>query len=162
MREEERKRNISLFLHLFMHLLVDTCMCPDWIKPTTFWCMEWCSNQVTWSGLTVGFSFSFFLFWKSFFSYVYWFERETLIGCLHIFPDRGSNLQPRYVPWLEIEPPSFLVCGRCSSQLNHTSKGLTVVLICISLMINDEHLTCSLVICVSSLEKHLFKSFAYF
>ena len=27
---ERKKRNIDLFFHLFMHLLVDYCVCPDW------------------------------------------------------------------------------------------------------------------------------------
>ena len=41
---------------------------------------------------------------------------------------------------------------------------LTVVLICISLMINgvEQLFVCSLAICLSSLNKYLFKSFAYF
>ena len=29
-RERECDRNIDLSLHLFMHLLADSCMCPDW------------------------------------------------------------------------------------------------------------------------------------
>ena len=41
---------------------------------------------------------------------------------------------------------------------------LIVVLICISLMINgvEQLFVCSLAICLSSLNKYLFKSFAYF
>ena len=41
---------------------------------------------------------------------------------------------------------------------------LTVVLICISLIINgvEQLFVCSLAICLSSLNKYLFKSFAYF
>ena len=27
---QERERDINLLFHLFMHLLVDSCMCPDW------------------------------------------------------------------------------------------------------------------------------------
>ena len=35
-------------------------------------------------------------------------ERETLMACLlYAHGLGGSNLQPRYVPWLGIEPTTF-------------------------------------------------------
>ena len=38
-------------------------------------------------------------------------ERETLSGCLPYMPDQGLNLQPRYMPCLEIKPTTFAVLG---------------------------------------------------
>ena len=34
----------------------------------------------------------------------------------HMCPDRGSNLQPRYVPWLGIEPPAFWWVGNAPTN----------------------------------------------
>ena len=30
MEGKEEEREINLLFHLFMHSLVDSCMCPDW------------------------------------------------------------------------------------------------------------------------------------
>ena len=38
--EGERERDIDLLLHLFMHLLVDSCMCPDQGKNPQTWSMR--------------------------------------------------------------------------------------------------------------------------
>ena len=53
-------------------------------------------------------------------------EKHCLIVS-HMLPDRGSNLQLRYVPWPEIEPPTFSCTRWRSSQLSHTGHGWTVV-----------------------------------
>ena len=38
----KRQRNIDLLFHLFMHLLVDSCMCPDrGLNP-----QPWCTGTV--------------------------------------------------------------------------------------------------------------------
>ena len=37
----------------------------------------------------------------------YWFERETLTGCLSCTPQPGANPQPRHVPWPGIELRTF-------------------------------------------------------
>ena len=44
-------------------------------------------------------------------------EREkhrSVASCTH--PDQGSNPQPRYVPWQEIESASVQCTGRCANQ----------------------------------------------
>ena len=46
-REEERERSIDLLFHLFMHQLVDSCMCPDWESNLHLGVSEQCSNQLS-------------------------------------------------------------------------------------------------------------------
>lgn len=66
-RGRERERNISLLFHLFMHSLVNSCMCPDG---------EW-NPQPCCIGITLQPSElpnqAYYIF------LMYWFERETLI-----------------------------------------------------------------------------------
>ena len=42
----------------------------------------------------------------------------------HVHPNQGSTPQPRFVPWLEIEPSTFWCMGKRSNQLSYTSQGL--------------------------------------
>ena len=45
--ERERERNTDLLFHLFMHSLVDSCMCSDWGSNSQSWYMGRCSNQLS-------------------------------------------------------------------------------------------------------------------
>ena len=38
------------------------------------------------------------------------------LGASHTCPDRGSNLQPRHVPWLGIELAAFYLVEQCSTN----------------------------------------------
>ena len=38
-RGQGRERNIYLLLHLFMHSIVDSYMCPDWGWNPQTWCI---------------------------------------------------------------------------------------------------------------------------
>ena len=31
-RERERENNVDLFMSIFIHSLVDSCMCPNWVS----------------------------------------------------------------------------------------------------------------------------------
>ena len=56
--------------------------------------------------------------------YIYWLERDrerqetekhwSVASCMH--PNGGWNSQPRYVPWLGIEPTTFWCTGRWHSN----------------------------------------------
>ena len=45
------------------------------------------------------------------------------LAILHMLPDWGSNPQPRYVPWLGVEPATFCCTGQHSNQLNLLSRA---------------------------------------
>ena len=46
---------------------------------------------------------------------------ETSVAS-YTYPNWGSNLQPRYVPWPGIESATFWCMGRCSNQLSHAAR----------------------------------------
>ena len=52
-------------------------------------------------------------------------REKHLLVTSHMLPDQRLNLQPRYLPWLRIEPATFRCTGRWSKQANHTSQGST-------------------------------------
>ena len=73
--------------------------------------------------------------------YVYWFYRERKGGrggeregketwsvASYTRSNQGSNPQPRYVPWLGIEPATFWCMGQCANQLS-TWPGLLFLLL---------------------------------
>lgn len=47
-------------------------------------------------------------------------RREILIGCFLPALQPGTELLPRYVPWLVIKPMTFQCMGRRSNKLSHT------------------------------------------
>ena len=59
----------------------------------------------------------------------------------HTCPDRGWNLQPRYVPWPGITPTTFWCMGQHSSQQSHTDKGRWYFLNVHVILISDSCLT---------------------
>ena len=50
-------------------------------------------------------------------------EWETSIGSSHLHPYWGWNQPPRYVPWLGIEPTTFLCTRLHFNQLSHPAKA---------------------------------------
>ena len=67
--------------------------------------------------------------------YVYWLERERdhQLVASRTCPNQGSNLPPRYVPWLGIEPATFWCRGWCSNQLSHPARARAIFLVIHSL-----------------------------
>ena len=57
-------------------------------------------------------------------------ERNTNVPEKHplaascMYPDWGSYLQPRYVPWPGIKPTTFWCTGWCSNQLSHLARAI--------------------------------------
>ena len=49
-------------------------------------------------------------------------EKHGSVASLHI-PHQGSNPQPKYVPWLGMEPTTFWCTGRHSNQLNLLARA---------------------------------------
>ena len=45
----------------------------------------------------------------------------------HAHPDQGLNPQPRYIPWLEIEPATFQYTGQCYNQLSHLARATFLI-----------------------------------
>ena len=48
-------------------------------------------------------------------------EHQSVASCT--CPDRGSNLQPKYVPWRGIESKTLWCMGRCSNRLCHPVRA---------------------------------------
>ena len=61
-------------------------------------------------------------------------ERETSMREKHqsvisrTYPNWGSNLQPKYVPWPGIKPVTFWCMGWCSNQLGHQARAQVILL----------------------------------
>ena len=61
-------------------------------------------------------------------------------------PKWGPNLQPRYVPWLEIKPTTFQSTGQCSNQMSHTIQDSLLIFCRVFLhLCSSGILLCSLV-----------------
>ena len=67
-------------------------------------------------------------------------EREVLIGCLWYTTWLGLNPQPRYVPWLGIEPTIFWYMVGASTHCA-TWPGLRLVVLTI-IMLLSAHVQC--------------------
>ena len=53
---------------------------------------------------------------------IYVREKHQLFAS-YTCPDRGSNPQPRYAPWLIVKPTIFWCTGLCSNQLTHLASA---------------------------------------
>ena len=88
-----------------------------------------------WALQLVSATFFFFNSHSRTFFHCFWRERKGerersvnvrekhQLGASCVHPNWGLNQQPRYVPWLGIEPTAFCCMGQCSNQLSHASPG---------------------------------------
>ena len=78
-----------------------------------------------------------------------WERNIDRLVASHACPDWGLNLQPRYVPWLGIEPATFWCMGWCSNQLSHPARVILFIFNSM-LWIRFQDLSCNILLLLNS------------
>ena len=127
-KEPERKVGHTLEDTFDKASIISFCCITD--HPKTFW-VNWfliSHKSVDWMGS------SFFNPHPRICFYWFWKERKGererkkhWLVASHMCPDWWLNPQPRYVPWLGIEPSIFWYMGLCANKLSYPARAGGVV-----------------------------------